>query len=47
MEYQIDDKQLNASVFLSLFNQVWLNAYDVKQIGSGEGYGKRQSRKRA
>ena len=46
MEYQIDDKQLNASVFLSLF-MVWLNAYDVKQIGSGEGYGKRQSRKRA
>ena len=31
MEYQIDDKQLNASVFLSLVNQVWPNDYDVKQ----------------
>lgn len=31
MEYQIDDKQLDASVFLSLVNQVWPNDYDVKQ----------------
>ena len=31
MEYQIDDKRLDASVFLSLVNQVWPNDYDVKQ----------------
>lgn len=31
MEYQIDDKQLDASVFLLLVNQVWPNDYDVKQ----------------
>lgn len=31
MKYQIDDKQLDASVFLSLVNQVWPNDYDVKQ----------------
>lgn len=31
MEYQIDDKQLDASVFLSLVNQVWPNDYDEKQ----------------
>ncbi len=29
MDYRVDDKQLTASVFLSLVNQVWPGSYDA------------------
>ena len=30
MEYRIDDKMLNASVFLTFVNQVWPGDYDIE-----------------
>lgn len=29
MEYKVDDKELNASTFLSFVNQVWQGDYDM------------------
>lgn len=29
MDYRVDDKQLNASAFLSFVNQIWPGSYDV------------------
>ena len=31
MEYRIDDKMLNASVFLTFVNQVWPRDYDIEK----------------
>lgn len=31
MEYRIDDKMLNASVFLTFVNQVWPEDYDIEK----------------
>ena len=31
MDYRTDDKQLNASVFLSFVNQIWPGSYDVQR----------------
>lgn len=31
MEYKVDDKQLNASVFLSFVNQIWPGSYDAER----------------
>ncbi len=31
MEYRIDDKMLNASVFLPFVNQVWPGDYDIEK----------------
>ena len=31
MDYRVDDKQLNASVFLSFVNQIWPGSYDEKR----------------
>ena len=31
MEYRIDDKMLNASVFLTFVNQVWPGDYDIEE----------------
>lgn len=31
MEYKVDDKQLNASVFLSFVNQIWPGSYDTER----------------
>lgn len=31
MDYKIDDKELNASTFISFANQVWQGEYDVEQ----------------
>lgn len=31
MEYRIDDKMLNASVFLTFVNQVWPGDYDIEK----------------
>ena len=31
MEYRIDDKMLNASVFLAFVNQVWPGDYDIEK----------------
>ncbi len=29
MEYKVNDKELNASIFISFANQIWLGDYDV------------------
>lgn len=34
MEYRIDDKMLNASVFLAFVNQVWAGDYDMEKTGN-------------
>lgn len=34
MDYQVDDKELNASTFLSFVNQVWPGNYDVERTQS-------------
>ena len=34
MEYRIDDKMLNASVFLAFVNQVWPGDYDMEKAGN-------------
>lgn len=34
MEYRIDDKMLNASVFLAFVNQVWPGDYDMEKTGN-------------
>ena len=31
MDYKIDDKELNASIFISFVNQVWKGDYDIEQ----------------
>ena len=31
MEYRIDDKMLDASVFLTFVNQVWPGDYDIEK----------------
>jgi GNAT superfamily N-acetyltransferase len=31
MDYRVDDKQLNASVFLSFVNQIWPGVYDAER----------------
>ena len=31
MDYRVDDKQLNASDFLSFVNQIWPGDYDVQR----------------
>ena len=31
MDYKVDDKQLNASVFLSFVNQIWPGSYDAER----------------
>ena len=31
MDYRTDDKQLNASVFLSFVNQIWPGSYDAQR----------------
>ena len=31
MDYRVDDKQLQASVFLSFVNQVWPGNYDIER----------------
>lgn len=31
MEYRIDDKTLNASIFLQFVNQIWPGDYDIKK----------------
>lgn len=31
MEYKVDDKELNASIFLSFVNQVWQGDYDMER----------------
>ena len=31
MEYRVDDKELNASTFLSFVNQVWQGDYDIER----------------
>ena len=31
MEYKVDDKQLNASDFLSFVNQIWPGSYDTER----------------
>lgn len=31
MEYRIDDKMLNASVFLTFIKQVWPGEYDIEK----------------
>ena len=31
MEYKVDDKELNASTFLSFVNQVWQGDYDMER----------------
>ena len=31
MDYRVDDKQLNASVFLEFVNQIWPGSYDVER----------------
>ena len=31
MDYIADDKQLNASVFLSFVNQIWPGSYDAER----------------
>lgn len=31
MEYKVDDKDLNASAFLSFVNQVWQGDYDMER----------------
>ena len=31
MDYRVDDKQLNASVFLAFVNQVWPGSYDAER----------------
>ena len=31
MDYRIDDKQLNASVFLTFVNQIWPGSYDAER----------------
>ncbi len=31
MDYKVYDKQLNASVFLSFVNQIWLGNYDAER----------------
>ena len=31
MDYRVDDKQLNAAVFLSFVNQIWPGSYDVER----------------
>ncbi|MBR6322789.1 MAG: GNAT family N-acetyltransferase [Lachnospiraceae bacterium] len=31
MDYRVDDKQLNAAVFLSFVNQIWPGNYDVER----------------
>ena len=34
MEYKVDDKKLNASIFISFVNQIWQGDYDVERIQS-------------
>lgn len=34
MDYKVDDKELNASMFISFVNQVWQGDYDVEQTKS-------------
>ena len=31
MDYKIDDRELNASIFISFVNQVWKGNYDIEQ----------------
>ena len=31
MDYKVDDKQLNASVFISFVNQIWPGNYDAER----------------
>ena len=31
MDYKIDDRELNASIFISFVNQVWKGDYDIEQ----------------
>ena len=31
MDYKIDDRELNASMFISFVNQVWEGDYDIEQ----------------
>lgn len=32
MEYKINDKELNASVFISFVNNIWLGNYDIDKV---------------
>ena len=34
MDYRVDDKQLNASDFLSFVNQIWPGSYDAERTQS-------------
>jgi len=34
MEYKINDKELNASVFISFVNNIWLGDYDIDKTQS-------------
>lgn len=34
MEYKVDDKKLNASIFISFVNQIWQGDYDVERTQS-------------
>lgn len=34
MDYKIDDKELNASTFISFANRVWQGEYDVERTQS-------------
>ena len=34
MDYRVDDRQLNASVFLAFVNQIWPGSYDAERTQS-------------
>ena len=34
MDYKVDDRQLNASTFISFANQVWQGDYDMEKTQS-------------
>lgn len=34
MDYRVDDKQLNASVFLAFVNRIWPGSYDLERTES-------------
>ena len=34
MDYKVDDKELNASTFISFVNQVWQGDYDLERTQS-------------
>ena len=31
VEYKVDDRELNASIFISFVNQVWKGDYDIER----------------